>query len=96
MFTRQFLTYFQRQKADVTAICVALHATGMERHTLSVTGMSCTGCEQNVESALKQIDGVTRVTADHEGDTVEIVRGDDVSDNDLHATIEQAGYDVPA
>lgn len=68
----------------------------MERHTLSVSGMSCTGCEQNVESALKQIDGVTRVTADHEGDTVEVVVEDDVTDDDLHAAIEQAGYDVPA
>ena len=66
----------------------------MKRETLSVTGMSCTGCEQNVENALKNIDGVTRVEADREGDTVEIVVEDDTADDDLHTAIEQAGYDV--
>ena len=68
----------------------------MKRETLSVTGMSCTGCEQNVENALKNIDGVTRVDADHEGDAVEVVVEDDVADDDLHAAVKQAGYDVAA
>ncbi len=66
----------------------------MKRETLSVTGMSCTGCEQNVESALGNIDGVTRVEADHDGNTVEIVAEEDVEDDDLYAAVEQAGYDV--
>ena len=56
--------------------------------------MSCNGCEQNVENALQNIDGVTRVDADHEGDTVEVVVEDNMVDDDLHAAIEQAGYDV--
>jgi copper chaperone len=68
----------------------------MERERVSVGGMSCTGCEQNVESALRKLDGVTRVEADHEGDTVEVVTEDDVSDEDVHAAIEGAGYDVAA
>jgi len=38
----------------------------------------------------------TRVDADHEGDTVEIVVEETVTDDDLHAAIEQAGYDVAA
>lgn len=58
--------------------------------------MSCTGCEQNVENALKNLDSVTRVEANHEGDTVEIVVEDDVEDDDLHAAIQRAGYDVAA
>jgi copper chaperone len=58
--------------------------------------MSCNGCEQTVGNALKTIDGVTRVDADHEGDTVEIVVEETVTDDDLHAAIEQAGYDVAA
>ena len=66
----------------------------MERKTLSVTGMSCNGCEQNVENALQKLDGVNRVEADHGGDTVEIVVDDGVADDDVHAAIEQAGYDV--
>lgn len=68
----------------------------MERKTLSVTGMSCSGCEENVTNALRNIEGVSRVEADHEGDTVEIVASDDVADKDIRAAIERAGYDVTA
>ena len=68
----------------------------MERKTISVTGMSCNGCEQNVETALRNLDGVSRVDADHEADTVDVVLEDEVSDNDVNAAIEQAGYDVVA
>jgi copper chaperone len=68
----------------------------MKRETISVSGMSCTGCEGNVESALQQLEGVTRVEADHEGDTVEVVVDDDVSDGDVRTAIERAGYDVAA
>jgi copper chaperone CopZ len=71
-------------------------ASLLERNELVVDGMSCTGCEQNVENALTALDGVSRVDADHEGDTVEIVVDDAVSDDDLHAAIEGAGYDVVA
>jgi len=58
--------------------------------------MSCSGCEQNVESALQKLDGVTRVESDHEADTVEVVADESVADDDIHAAIEQAGYDVAA
>jgi len=68
----------------------------MERKTLAVTGMSCDGCEQNVENALQSLDGVSRVEADHRDDTVDIVVDDDVADSDLTAAIEGAGYDVAA
>lgn len=68
----------------------------MKRETISVTGMSCNGCEQNVESALQNIEGVSRVEADHESDAVEVVLENDVTDEDVHAAIEQAGYDVAA
>ena len=66
----------------------------MKRETLSVTGMSCSGCERNVENALKNLGSVTRVEADHEDATVEIVAEDDVEDDELYGAIEQAGYDV--
>jgi copper chaperone len=67
----------------------------MKRETISVDGMSCDSCERNVENVLRTLDGVSRVEADHEGDTVEVVE-DDVADDDVHAAIEQAGYDVAA
>ena len=68
----------------------------MKRETISVSGMSCSGCEQNVESALQNLADVNRVEANHEGDSVEIVVDDGVADDDIHAAIEQAGYDVTA
>lgn len=66
----------------------------MKRETLSVAGMSCTACEQNVESALRNLDGVTRVEASHEGGTVEVVADEGATDEDLRAAVERAGYDV--
>lgn len=68
----------------------------MPRKTVPVTGMSCGGCEQNVEDALASLDGVTDVNADHDGDTVEVVTENGVAETDIHAAIEDAGYDVSA
>jgi len=68
----------------------------MERKTLDVTGMSCNGCERNVENALQSLAGVSRVEADHEAGTVSVVVDDAVTDDDLTIAIEGAGYDVAA
>lgn len=59
---------------------------------LSVTGMSCGGCEQNVEDALGELDSVTGVEADHESDTVTV--DGDISMGDAQSVIEEAGYEV--
>jgi copper chaperone len=66
----------------------------MERKTISVTGMSCNSCEQNVETALRNLEGVNRVDADHEADAVDVVLEDGVSDDEVNAAIERTGYDV--
>ncbi|TYL36456.1 heavy metal transporter [Natronococcus pandeyae] len=68
----------------------------MERKTLTVTGMSCDGCERHVTSALRALEDVTRVEADHETDTVEVVAGEDVADDELAAAIRDAGYEATA
>ncbi|MFQ5602696.1 MAG: cation transporter [bacterium] len=39
-------------------------AANIQKVTLDVQGMTCSGCEYNVESALKQIHGVAKVKAD--------------------------------
>ena len=69
---------------------------GMKRKTIAVSGMSCNGCEQNVENALKTVEGVTRVEADHEGDAVDVVVDENTADDDLTAAIRDAGFDVTA
>lgn len=64
--------------------------------TLSVTGMSCTGCEETVEAALEALDAVSDAGADHEAGTVEIVEsgGGGVSDEVLANAIQEAGYEL--
>lgn len=62
--------------------------------TITVSGMSCEGCEKNVEDALQDLEGVTQANADHDAGTVEISTENDISDTDIHATVENAGYNV--
>lgn len=40
-------------------------AETMTKTTVQVAGMTCTGCEQRIGTALRRIDGVREVTADH-------------------------------
>jgi copper chaperone len=58
---------------------------------LTVTGMSCGGCEQNVEDAVSALSGVTAVEADHESDSL-VIEGS-VSADDARAAVEDAGYE---
>jgi copper chaperone len=68
----------------------------MQRQMITVEGMSCTGCERNVTSALKAVDGVHRAEADHETGDVEIVVEDETDTDSLTQAIYDAGYDVSA
>lgn len=60
--------------------------------TLSVSGMSCTGCESNVETAVSELPGCESVEADHEAGTV-TVEGD-VDEAALREAIEDSGYEL--
>jgi copper chaperone len=57
---------------------------------ITVEGMSCGGCEENVENALRDLPGVENAEADNETDSV-TVKGD-ASDEDVVAAVEDAGY----
>ena len=67
----------------------------MERYEFHVDGMSCTGCEERVTNAAKQVEGVQRVDANHETGTVEITTEED-TEKSVRQAIHDAGYDVPA
>lgn len=66
----------------------------MAHKTLAVSGMSCSGCEDNVTDALEQLDGVSAAEADHERDEVTVTLEGDVSDEELADTVSAAGYEV--
>lgn len=65
----------------------------MATTTVTVSGMMCGGCEQNVEETVGALASVSEVTADHEADTVEVVH-DGLADGDLQSAIEEAGYEL--
>ena len=44
----------------------------MKHRTLSVLGMTCTGCEEKVEDMLKEMRGVKRVEADHQSGLIDL------------------------
>lgn len=58
--------------------------------TLTVEGMSCEGCEQTVEDALKIVDGVENVQADRTSNSA-TVKGDADTDALVNA-VNEAGY----
>lgn len=62
--------------------------------TIAVSGTSCNGCEENVETALETIGGVTRAEADREREMVEIETEAELEDETVRAAVEDDGYDV--
>jgi len=60
--------------------------------THAVSGMSCTGCESNVESAVSELPGCRGVEADHEAGTVTV--DGDVEEAALREAIEDRGYEL--
>lgn len=68
----------------------------MNRLELTVTGMSCTGCEQ-LAAALGRLDGVAKVDADHRAGTVALEYDADATDEaTIAGRLNDAGYDIVA
>ncbi|NGM68207.1 heavy-metal-associated domain-containing protein [Natronolimnobius sp. AArcel1] len=61
---------------------------------ISVTGESCAGCKQTVEEALHALEGVTRVSADHEAAAVERSIDGDVPDEKQQSTLEDSEGEI--
>ncbi len=66
----------------------------MKEIELKVDGMSCEGCENRIQKALKEIDGIEEVVADHTRKTVKITLVFDVEIDTLKETIEDLGFEV--
>jgi copper ion binding protein len=65
--------------------------------TVTVHGMSCHGCENNVEFAVGSLAGVAGVNADHQAKVVEIdFDAEALSVEQIRSAIEDLGYRVPA
>lgn len=64
----------------------------MTSYTLIVKGMTCGGCERAMSSALRKVEGVREVKADHLDGRV-VVEGDGMELDALRVAVEDAGYD---
>jgi len=64
---------------------------------LKVEGMSCDGCERNVEFALSSLPGVSGVRADRDAKTVEIAFDPSATgEPELRMAVKEIGYRVVA
>lgn len=66
----------------------------MKEIILKVEGMVCNGCENRVQNALKTIEGVENVVADHTAGTVKVSIKENVDENVLKEKIEDIGFEV--
>lgn len=60
---------------------------------LTVTGMTCQGCEDVVETAIELLDGVETADADRYEDVAIIEARSDVSTEDMAEKVRMAGYE---
>lgn len=66
----------------------------MKETTIKVNGMMCAGCENRVQNALKTIDGIEEVKADHNTGLVTVTSKEEVSKNSMEEKIEDIGFQV--
>lgn len=65
----------------------------MKEIIIKVKGMVCEGCENRIQNALKNIEGVERVVANHKKGVVTI-SADEIDIEKLKEKIEDLGFDV--
>ena len=65
----------------------------MPRYELRVTGMTCGSCESIVEQRVGNIEGVERVEANSNAESV-VVEGAEGIGNAIAKRIQNTGYDV--
>ena len=67
----------------------------MQQVDLGVDGMSCGACEQRIQRALAQMDGVVQSAADHRAARVRVMFDPArTSEKDVRSCVERAGYTV--
>ena len=66
----------------------------MKETIIKVEGMVCNGCENRVQNALKTIEGVESVVANHTIGTVTVTSKNEVAENVMKGKIEDIGFKV--
>lgn len=69
----------------------------MQTIRLKVGGMTCGGCEDRIARAVRRVAGISAIEADHRsGEVRATFEPERVSDAEIRAAIERAGYEVSA
>ena len=66
----------------------------MKEIILNVEGMMCGGCEKRIENAVSSIEGVSKVSANHENGTVTVSVTQEIDQNKIKEKIENIGFTV--
>ena len=66
----------------------------MKELEMKVKGMVCGGCENRVQNALKTIDGIEKVVANHNTGIVSITVKEDIDKKVIEEKIEDIGFEV--
>ena len=66
----------------------------MKEIIIKVEGMVCNGCQNRVQNAVKQIEGVENVVADYKAGTVKITTIESLDENLIKEKIEDIGFEV--
>lgn len=66
----------------------------MREIILKVKGIECSGCENRIQNAVKNIEKVESVTASHTKGTVTVNTEDDANIDEIKETIENIGFEI--
>lgn len=66
----------------------------MKETIIKVDGMICNGCENRVQNAIKTLEGVEKVVANHTNGTVTITSRNELEENVMKEKIEDLGFKV--
>ena len=66
----------------------------MTTHTYSVPGISCGHCKNAIEGELTPLEGVDSAVVDIDAKTVTVVG--EITEADVRAAVDEAGYEVAA
>lgn len=66
----------------------------MKKTIIKVNGMVCNGCENRVKNALKEIEKIEKVDANHKKGTVTIASKSEVDVNIIEEKIKDLGFEV--
>lgn len=70
--------------------------TQLQATTLTVTGMTCTGCASKVDTALRGLEGVRDISLHYPDTTVGVLHDASVTPELIRATVTSLGFDVAA